>query len=86
MLKAKLSSLLFLRVLNLQKLGQTLRWVSLYGDSEISGREGKSRGITLRGLKGKKNEICISIEWVIFFISKPDVKSCWFLVIYRLRT
>lgn len=30
--------------------------------------------IALRGPEGKRDEICVSIEWVIFFISKPDVK------------
>lgn len=70
------------------KLGQTLYWVSLRGDSEISRRAGNFRGtlIVSRGPEGKRDEICVSIEWVIFSISKPDVKSHWFLVIYRLRT
>lgn len=78
----------FLEKARSAKLGQTPHWVSLCGDSEISRRAGKSRGtlIALRGPEGKRDEICVSIEWVIFFISKPDVKSCWFLVIYRLRT
>lgn len=58
-------------------LGQTLSWVSFCGDSESSRRAGKSRGtlIALRGPEGTRDEICVSIEWVIFFISKPDVKS-----------
>lgn len=67
------------------ELGQTLPWVSLRGDSEISRGAGKSGG-TLTGPEGSRDEICVSTERVIFFISKPDVKACWFLVIYRLRT
>lgn len=56
-------------------LGQTPHWVSLCGDSEISRRTGKWGRITLTGLKGIRDEICISTEWLMFFISKPDVKN-----------